>query len=92
MFLRMTITCHNQFIGFLEHLMRLKNHPITSGDSNTHTILAQTFLKNPNGALSKSLVPCETNKISLESGQFRVRVFCFFQFGVHLVGAFDICA
>ncbi len=45
MFLRMTITCHNWSTIILEHLMRLKNHPITSGESNTHKILAQTLKK-----------------------------------------------
>lgn len=45
MFLRMTITCHNRFTIFSEHLMRLKNHPITSGDFDTHTLLAQTLKK-----------------------------------------------
>jgi hypothetical protein len=43
MFLRMIITCHNWFIVLLERLMRLKNHPITSGESDTHTRLAQTL-------------------------------------------------
>jgi hypothetical protein len=47
-FLRMTITCHNWFTIFLEHLIRLKNHPIIVGqycvgNFDTHTILAQTL-------------------------------------------------